>query len=415
MASKASVTGAKLASTTSSSTTLATLGLSQASDTFDINYNGTKKTITVNKGDKLSDIINNISNATSGAVTASFSELTGKFVLQSANTGSTQNVTISKGTGAGEALKALGMADATGTPNAAVTAGQDAVLNITPPGGIATSVTRTSNNFTIDGITYNLQTANSTTFTVTQDSQKVFDKIKGFIDKYNAIVDKIQTKLNEKKSSDCQPLTDAQKSQMTTSQISAWEDKAKVGILRNDDNLKKMLTSLRSAFTSAVSGAGLNFGSYGSNTFGLDTSNEADQGGKIQIVNAQKLKDAISGHSDQVLKLFTNVSSSTNKTTQFSENGIFERINNILTDNVDDTGTTQNRAILTKYANYQDSGYSGSNTLPDQLYQQAQALKNLNKEYSTKQEAYYQQFSKLETALTTLNSQQAQLSSMISG
>lgn len=404
------------------STTMADLGLS-GSDSFDITYNGTTKTISANSTDKLSDVINSITNATSGAVTASFSQLTGKFVLQSANTGSSQSVTIAKGTGTGSALIALGMADATGTPNASVVAGKDAVVTITPPGGTAVTVTKASNNFTIDGVTYNLQSevnstgGSSTTFSVTQDTQKVYDKIKGFIDKYNAIVDKIQTKLTEKKSSDYAPLTDTQKASMSASQISSWEDKAKVGILRNDDNLQSMLTSLRSAFTTGVANTGLSFGQYGTNSIGLDTSNDITQGGKIIIEDATKLKNAISQHGDQILKLFTNVSTSTDKTTQFSENGIFQRINNIVNDNVGHVGTSLNSAILTKYANYQDNfsnyGGAGDNTLPDQLYQQTQLLKNLSTEYNTKQEAYYQQFSALETALTTLNSQQSMLSSMI--
>ncbi|AGK97790.1 flagellar filament capping protein FliD [Clostridium pasteurianum] len=396
------------------STTLGDLGLSSASDTFDIVYNGTTKTISVKNTDKLSDVINNISNATSGAVSASFSQLTGKFTIQTSNTGSSENIQIN---GAGTSLTALGIT------NGSSDTGQDAIVKITPPGGTAVTVTKSTNNFTIDGVTYNLQsdkdssgTALSTTFNITQNTQKVYDKIKGFLDKYNAIVDEIQTKLGEKKNYAYPPLTDAQRSSMSASQITSWENNAKQGILRNDNNLENLLSSMRSAFTTAVSNAGLSFGQYGSNSIGLDTSDDVTQGGKITIVDQQKFKVAIAQHGDQILKLFTNVSSSTDKTTQFNESGIFQRLNSIFVDNVGYTGTTLNSATLTKYANYQDNyslyGGVGNNTLPDQLYQQTQLLKNLNTEFSTKQEAYYQQFSALETALTQLNAQQAQLSSL---
>ncbi|WP_010237113.1 flagellar filament capping protein FliD [Clostridium arbusti] len=396
------------------STTLGDLGLSSASDTFDIVYNGTTKTISVKNTDKLSDVINNISNATSGAVSASFSQLTGKFTIQTANTGSSQSIKIN---GAGASLTALGIT------NGSSDIGQDAIVKITPPGGTAVTVTKPTNNFTIDGVTYNLQsdkdssgTSLSTTFNITQNTQKVYDKIKGFLDKYNAIVDEIQTKLGEKKNYAYPPLTDAQRSSMSASQITSWENNAKQGILSNDNNLENLLSSMRSAFTTAVSNAGLSFGKYGSNSIGLDTSDDVTQGGKITIVDQQKFKVAIAQHGDQILKLFTNVSSSTDTDTQFSENGIFQRINNIFNDNVGYVGTTLNSAILTKYANYQDDysiyGGSGNNTLPDQIYRQTQLIKNLNTEFSTKQEAYYQQFSQLETALTQLNAQQAQLSSL---
>jgi flagellar hook-associated protein 2 len=405
------------------STALGDLGMASGSDSFDIVYNGTTKTISVNSTDKLSDVINNISNATSGAVSASFSQLTGKFTIETANTGSSQSISLSQESGSGDVFKALGIDyDDDDKPTGK---GQDAVVKITPPGGTAVTVTKSTNNFTIDGVTYNLQndkdssgTELSTTFTITQNTQKVYDKISGFLDKYNAIVDEIQTKLDEKKDYDYKPLTDTQKSTMSTSQITAWEDKAKQGVLRNDENLQNILSSMRSAFTTAVSGAGFSFGKYGSNSIGLDTSDDVTQGGKITIVDQQKFKAAIAQHSDQILKLFTNVSSSTDKTTQFNESGIFQRLNNIFVDNVGYTGTTLNSAILTKYANYQDNyslyGGVGNNTLPDQLYQQTQLLKNLNTEFNTKQEAYYQQFSKLETALTQLNAQQAQLSSLTS-
>lgn len=394
------------------STTLGDLGMSSSSDSFNIVYNGTATAISVKSTDKLSDVINNISNATSGAVTASFSQLTGKFTIQTANTGSSQNIEIN---GSGTSITALGITS--GSSNQ----GQDAVVKITPPGGTAVTVTRASNNFTIDGVTYNLQNDKdssgaelSTTFTITQNTQKVYDKISGFLDKYNEIVDKIQTKLSEKKSYDYPPLTDAQRSSMSASQITDWETKAKTGILKNDQNLRNLLSSMRSAFTSAVSNAGLSFGKYGSNSIGLDTSSDITEGGKITIVDEQKFKAAIAQHGDQILKLFTNVSTAEDKTTKFNESGIFQRLSSIFVDNVGYTGTTLNSAILTKYANYQGDysiyGSAGNNTLPDQLYRQTQLIKKLNSDFSDKQEQYYKQFSALETALTQMSAQQSMLS-----
>lgn len=370
------------------------------------------KTISIKSTDSISDIINNISNSTNGAVTASFSELTGKLTIQTSNTGGNQSISVSDISG--NALEKLGITD-TSTHD-----GKFAIVKITPPGGSAVPVTKSTNIFTIDGVTYNLKSAvgtndvESTTFSITQNTQKVYDKINDFLDKYNAIVDKIQTKLSEKKSYDYPPLTDAQRSSMSASQITDWENKAKTGILKNDENLKSLLTSMRSAFTSAVSNTGLSFGKYGSNSIGLDTSSDISEGGKITIVDEQKLKAAIAQHGDQILKLFTNISTAEDKTTKFNESGIFQRLSSIFVDNVGYTGTTLNSAILTKYANYQGDysiyGSSGDNTLPDQLYRQTQLIKKLNSDFSDKQEKYYQQFSALETALTQMNAQQSMLS-----
>lgn len=397
----------------STSTTLADLGLSAATDSFDITFNGTTKKISVKSTDKLSDVINNISTTTSGAVTASFSQLNGKFMIQSANTGSSQNISISTGTGLGNAIAALGITPGTGTP------GTDATVTITPPGGTATTVTKSTNNFTIDGISYNLTGEGDSTVTVASTAtDKVYDKIKTFIDKYNTIVDKIQTKLLEKKSSTYKPLTDAQKESMTDAQITAWETKGKVGLLRNDQNLQNMLSSLKSAFTNGVSGVGLTVGKYGTGSIGLDTSTDYSKPAHIDITDSSKLKAAISANGEQILKMFTNISTSTNATTAYNENGIFARIKNILQDNVGFTNTTLNTAILTKYANKQDdfssTGSSGTNTLPNQIYQKELLIKKLKETLSDREEAYYQKFSKLETAMNTLNSQQSFISQQFS-
>lgn len=403
----------------STSTTLADLGLAIATDSFDITYNGTTKTISVKNTDKLSDVINNIATTTSGAVTASFSQLTGQFMIQSASTGSSQSISIATGTnGTGKALTGLGLADSNNIVNATITPGTDATVTITPPGGVATSVTKSTNNFTIDGMTYNLNAAGTSTVTVGADTDKVYNKIKDFIDKYNTIIDKIQTKLTEKKSFDYEPLTEAEKEDMEESQITSWETKAKKGILKNDSNLQTMLNNLRSAFTTAVSGTGFSMGRYGSSSIGLDTSQDNTKPGHIDIVDASKLKAAIAANGEQIYKMFANVSLSTDETAKYNENGIFARIKNILQENVGYTNTTLNTAILTKYANKQDdfsiTGSSGTGTLPNQIYQKQLLIDKLKETFYDKQEAYYQRFAALETAMNNLNSQQSWLTQQFS-
>lgn len=398
------------------STKMSDLGLN-ASSTISINYNGTTKAITVNTTDKISDVINNISSQTGGAVKASFSQLTGNFVIETSSTGSSQSIKLNSD------FAALGLTSGKITYNSA----QDAVFKLTPPGTGATSVTVTkpTNNFIIDGVNYTLQKAENTTFTLNTNTQKVYDKIKGFIDKYNTIVDKIQSKINEKKNYDYKPLSDSQKNGMKDSEITAWNDKAKQGILKNDDNLKTLLQNLRTTFSTAVTNSGMSIGRYGSNTIGLDFSTDYNKPAHIDITDETKLKNAIAQNGDQILKMFTNVSSTTlsggydSSKDTYKEDGIFTRIKKTLESNVGYTNVYLNNSILTKYANYQDDfsayGGSGTNTLPDQLYQKDNLIKNMMGALSTKQESYYQQFSKLESAMNRLNQQQAYLSQQFGG
>lgn len=426
------------------------------------------------------DLVNAINNQSSGYVNAKFSELTGKFTLSSAATGKSSTLTIVNGTSASlssiigfstdtVANKGAGLTtkDVTKdgvTTQFVVTAGdwkitsdsasnykvnasaaiqnsQNADVTITVPGGTSVHFTDTpgsetgtqpgksTNNFTIDGMSYMLSSEGTASVNIGSDTSKVYDKIKSFIDKYNSIVDDIQTKLTEKPNKDYKPLTDAQKSQMTTSQITAWETKAKVGILRNDDNLEIMLNDLSTAFTTSVNNVGLSLGRYSSNNFGIDTSKDYTTPSHIDIVDPEQLKRAIATKGDQISKMFTNISAIPNTIAkdgtveydsslgQYKEDGILTRISKILQKNVGYTNTTFNSAILTSFANKQYdftlTGTGGKNTLPDQIYEQQLKIKDIKTKMATKQEKYYQQFSKLETVMNQLNAQQSELSSML--
>jgi flagellar hook-associated protein 2 len=412
------------------STKLAGIGLTGNIQLI-INANGSSSNTTItldnSSGDKtLGDLINAINNQGVGNVKAAFSELTGEFDLNTTKTGDSTSLAIESGT-TSSFTSIFGNNFIGQTINSDIDTntytkahmGTNADVTIKPPGTTTgTDVkTQASNNFTIDNVSYNLSSTGEITVNVGQDTDKVYDKIKSFIDKYNSVVDEIETKLDEKKDNDYNPLTDSQKESMSDSQVTAWETKAKVGVLRNDDDLRSMLNNLRSSFTTAVSNAGLSIGTYGDNSIGIDTSSDYDKPGHIEITDEGKLKDAITNRGDQIVKLFTNVSSSSDKTTAYNENGIFTRIKNILQDNVGYTNTTLNSAILTAYANKQDDysiyGTSSNNTLPDQLYQKQLQIKQMTAAMSDKQEQYYQQFSALETAMESLNNQQSMLSSML--
>lgn len=409
------------------STKLTDMGLSSSSINLVLNTGGSDINVTLDNTagtSTLGDLVSAINNQASGSVKASFSELTGGFKLNTASTGSSTSLTIGSGTTAGLS-SVLGSA-VIGTT---IKNGTDADVTITEPGGSAVTLNdtnrnaKTSNSFTIDGMNYNLSATGDASVSVGTDTQKVYDKIKGFIDKYNTIVDEIQTKLDEKKDSSYKPLTDAQKTSMSSTQITAWETKAKVGVLRNDDNLQNMLKDLRTAFTTSVSNAGLSLGRYGSNTLGIDTSNDYSTPGHIDISSEADLKAAISSKSDQILKLFTNVSTSTDTTAysasskKYQEDGIFTRIKSIIESNVGYTNTTLNTATLTSYANkqydYTSTGSGGKGTIPDQLYEQQLQIKKITDQMTTDQEKYYQKFSNLETAMAQLSSQQSSLSSML--
>lgn len=413
----------------SSSTKLTDLKSSlTGSIVLNLNYNGTDKSVTLDNTDGIAtidDLNKAIKTATGGAVTGKIDDMTGEFILQTTGTGSTSSLSIEQGSADSETttdlLTALGL-PAVGSSEAS-SQGKDALVSITSPGSsTATTLTESSNNFTVNGVSYSItgETADPVSISVTQDTSKVHDLITNFIDKYNNLIGEIQDKLSEKKDYDYAPLTDAQKDSMSDTDITNWEDKAKEGILRNDDNLEQLLNDLTSAFnTPVVDSSGKNvstiyFGSIGSNSLGIDTSDDVTQGGKLSIVDDAKFTDALTNHADEIMKLFTTTSDSKNSTDKFNQSGIFQRISDIINNNVGVIGTTLNSGILTKYANLQDdysvSGGGGTGTLPDQIYQQQLLINTLTDRMNDDQTKYYNQFTQLETAMEQLNAQQSTLS-----
>lgn len=400
-----------------------------------INIEGKETTFEVNglsADSTVSDLINAIKNSEVDIVTAgkskkvklsnylnvSFSEITKDFVIETKETGEAQKMTI----GNGSEIK-----------------GQDAKITVTTPQGGTGTVTNAKNNFTLDGITFNLKGASSgetVNLNVTKDVDKTFDRFKEFIDKYNSLVGNIKGKLTEKKQYSYKPLTESQKKEMKEDDIKNWEEKAKQGILRNDPNLEKMLRELRGTFFAAVDGAGQSFG----RNIGLDTTNDYKTAGQIKFTDGgeEKFKKALLERPDDIMNLFTKkpdkvildeleaAKSSGNKEEIakaekkiYDNSGIFTRMDSILRNYVGAPGTTLNSSILTKYANKQNdyslTGTSGSNNLPDQIYRKDSLIKKLDQKLREKEEKLYRQFAALEKAMTKYNAQAGWLSQQFGG
>lgn len=450
LASSAKIEGSELNVSdqkATASTKLTDLGFESGKTyTYDISYGSNNKTtkvsLTISDNTTITDFTNAVNRDTNGAVTAGVNDLTGKFSIQASDTGESSKLTIKASSDTGETSADIwshfGM-----TYDETENTGKNALFAIKEPNSSDyIGAENTSNNFTINGVKYNLSDVNSTasitkgesvtpnsgdspvSISVAQDTSKMHDLISNFIDKYNNVVGEIQDKLNEKKDYDYQPLTDSQKSSMSAADISSWESKAKQGILRNDDNLQNFLDDLTSAFNAPVldsdgkSVSTIYFGSYGDNALGIDTSSDVSQGSKISIVDDSKFEDAINNHTDEIMKLFTSTSASTDKTTKFNQSGIFQRISQVLNDNVGVIGSSYNTASLTKYANLQDdyttTGSGGTGTLPDQIYQQQLIITNLTNRMNDDQTKYYNQFTQLETAMEQLNAQQSTISAYFS-
>ncbi len=297
-------------------------------EAFSFTVNGS--TINVVATDSINSVIAKINAvSTTSGVTASYFANDKSITFTTTNSGSTAAITIGGTPPANKLRIVTGTVDS-GTDtltSANVTASKSAAGSngSVKINGISYSVN--SNTFTFDGIEFAIKKSAtypvSTTVNVKTDENAVFDSIKGFVDKYNEIISKINTELREQKYPDYQPLLEEEKETLSEKQIEQWEEKAKSGLLRRDSLLSNALTEMRRALMTNVTGVtDTKFDSL--SEIGITTGSYFEDG-KLYI-NETKLREAISQNGTKVMELFTKTSSSADATIKYNESGIATRL-----------------------------------------------------------------------------------------
>lgn len=380
------------------------------------------------KDKTISALMTEISNK--AGVSFKYSQLAGRFTLESSSTGKDAKLTLSETEG-NFFLTLFGMSASDAMQNKdkdtedptqpILKSGTDATVTITDPTGTKKEITRSTNIFTIDGVTYNLvsdtKDSESITITLSDNIDDVYEKISNFINDYNSLIDKIYNKINEKPNSDYPPLTDAQKEEMEDDEIEKWEEKAKKGLLRGDSTLQNLLDNLRSSFYNSVEAAGMTL-----TEIGLSTSSDYTKHGKIEI-NETKLKTALKENKNAVIAIFTNVSttqpsysataSQESQKARKKEEGIFQRISDILMDNVRTTRDSRGyKGNLLEKAGLVGDLSEFKNTLSKQITDIKNKIKTMQRALDDKEDYYYLKYAKLESVMSKLNSQNSYLSQL---
>lgn len=274
--------------------------------------------------------------------------------------------------------------------------GQNALINVN-----GTIVERNSNDFELDGVTIQLTAITSPTdgpivLTTEKDTDTMIAGIKSFVEDYNSLVDELNGYITQDPNyRKYAPLTDAQKKEMSEKEIEAWEKKAKEGLLRNDINISSALGDMRSALYQSVDSAG-GLALY---QIGLDTSSNYKDNGKL-ILDEGKLREALTNNLDNVKKLFTD-----------KEQGIGTHMSNILDEAA--KVSSGSPGFLVEYAGTKDV-MNTENTLSKQLQSIQDRIKTLNAKYENERARYWRQFSAMEQAMSSLNSQSSWISQQFS-
>lgn len=390
LAAKSTITTKALSPSSSTdiarlTTTLGDLKGSSTPDTFDLYIN--KSTITFKSTDTISSVISKINGDKTANVKAAFDELSGKLTITAKEYGTSNNIVQtdkdgnSHGTGDNPLLDLLGVTS--------IKVATKAEIVVTGSDGISNPQTYNpeDNKVTVNGVLITAQSLSdgvTSKIAIETDTQNTVDNIKAFVADYNALISALNSKITEEKYRDFAPLTDEQKKEMKEADINSWTEKAKSGLLKNDDILKGVLSSMRSAITDqlgALSSYGITTGSYFEN-------------GKL-VIDEDKLKKAINNNPQGFRDLFQGPTSA-------PDTGVFD----ILSKKVDSTLDLLNKKVGTnRYSADLTSTFKEESIMGRKLKEYNTRISSMLTMLNNAETRFYKQFSAMETAMNKLQSQ----------
>jgi len=412
LASAQIVTGAKLdtESEVTDSTTLASLGMNAASSSIKIEAGSKTASFDITSATTIGDFVTALKDA---GLNASFDSAQKRFFISSKESGyenafsmkaSSENVDLTK-LGLGEIAKSE--ADVNGAVEVAVANSKvslvkpsDAVIiyNGAELKSASNNITANGLTITVKGVTKGFDTAGDDTddevinINIKKDTQATYDLVKNFVKSYNELLKEMNTAYNADLAKGYEPLTDEQKEAMSEEQEKKWEDKIKDSLLRRDNTLGSLISSMRTTLSKGVSVDGK---SYSLASFGITAVDYTEKGqlhingdSDDSLVSAKEnnLKKAISENPDAVKEVFTQLSSELYKT---------------MSDNMKSNSL---RSALTLY---------NDKEMKSTIKSYKADISDLEDKLTDMESRYYRQFTAMEKAMSSMNSKSSSLLSML--
>lgn len=369
----------------SNSTTLADLGIA-ADENGKYNFTINGKAFSFSGDTTVKDMMKSV-NASDAGVKMAYSSLENAFTITASEYGTGSKIEIS-----GDAQGLLGglglMAGSQYT--------EGSNLEVEINGRLIES---DGNSVEVDGTTFTFTAASEGsefTTSVTKDTSAIADTIKKFVEDYNKVIKEVYEMLDEEPEKKYYFLADADKEELNLSekQEEQWEEKAKKGLLYNDNTINSIMSKLRTSLMGSVEGADGSM--FALSSLGITTATDWKEHGKL-IIDEEKLTAAIENNMDDIAELFSD-----------SENGIMNKFAAALEGAV---GTTGDKGTLINKAGLATGSTAKENQLYDMIKRTNDKITMLKKRYESEENRLWKKYSAMESMLSTLNSQSASISS----
>ena len=304
------------------------------------------------------------------------------------------------------------------TYNSSYTGGTDAIMDVEINGKRFENLSRSSNNFDIDGLNITVKGTfdasgveegkdyEPVTFESVTDSDKIVDAIRSFVNDYNEMVAEIKSAYStmpgqKSNGSRYEPLTAEQEEKYTESELAAYNEKAKQGILFGDTTLSSMYGKLLNAIApGGADGQALR-------EIGIGTSYE--NGLTTISLDEDKLRAALDGNPEKVKDAFTKTVNGGS-----SSNGLMQTLQNTLNTYVKTTGEPKG-VLITKAGSIKAPTSLNNNSLYTQMSNIDKQIERWQDKMSSQIDRYTSQFSKLEQLVAQMNAQASSLAGLMGG
>ena len=368
---------------------------------------GTTYTMTVGSGDKARTYTYTIDQATTLSslakefskmgVTASYDEKQGRFFVNSTESGADYDFRLTADNDT--ALSTLGLDAASSNKIDA----QDAIVVYN-----GATFRQSSNNFSLNGLNFTVNDVttsrdeqgnikdNPIRMTVSTDTDTIYNAVKDFIKEYNSLMKEMSTLYNADRAKDYEPLTSDEKEKMSDKEVEEWEKKIKDSLLRRDDTISSLMSTMRTTMNQSVEYTGSDGSTkrYSLASFGINTG-KWNEYGQLHINGDpddadykdadDKLRAAIENDPDALI----NTLSSLGKDLY----GSFQKA--MKSSTLSSALTFYNdKQMDTEISDYDDK------------------IKKLQDKMNDVEDRYYKQFAAMESALAELQSNQSSLSNL---
>lgn len=288
--------------------------------------------------------------------------------------------------------------------------GTDSTIKIVDDKGGVYKPDGTANTVTLDGVTFtfsgNIPTDAPVKITGKNDITETKDKLVNFINDYNTLIEKLNTLTSTKHDKSYTPLTADQKKEMSETEIKLWNERVEKGQLYKDSTLTSITNSLKSTMRTVMEGSGLNLEKIGINP---SKDYSGNKNGTFNI-DESKLTKALEDDIEGVMNLFIGKPEEGDKTTPeyTSKTGILHQLKDTLYKEFKTSSST-----LSNKVGLEGTSTFSNNELTKSISDYENKIKDMEKDFTRREQALYSKYATLEKMMNNLNAQQSNLMSQL--